>query len=90
MPKMYNAMRQVEKEEAARALHELEIKTTFLSEANGYSARRLSVVHRPGRISEPIAYEVRLKLRQVDETDEIVVKEFKFLAEAVSFYNNMK
>lgn len=77
-------------EEAARALNELEIKTTFLSEADGYDSRRLSVVHKHGRISSPISYEVRLKQRQHDETDKVTVKEFDTLYEAVRFYNNMR
>lgn len=77
-------------EEAARALYELEIKTTFLSETDGYDSRRLSVVHRPGKISSPISYEVRLKQRQHDETDKVTAKEFDTLYEAVRSYNNMR
>lgn len=82
-------MKQVSIEEANRALNEQEIKTIFLSEANGYDARRLSIVNRPGRISRPISYEVRLKIRQPDETDRIMLEEFDNLPQAVRYYNSI-
>lgn len=77
-------------EEANRALNELEVRTIFLGETDGYDYRRLTVIYKPARISCPITYEVHLKHRQSNETDKITEREFVNLPEAVRFYNDMR
>ena len=77
-------------DEAIRAMNELEVDTTFLSDTDGYSARRLSLVHRPGFITRPVVFRVRLKERQFDETDRVTKRDFDVLSNAVRFYNTLK
>lgn len=82
-------MKQVSIEEAIRAMNELEVVTTILSETDGYNARRLSMVYRPGKVMSSFAYVVRLKKRQFDETDIITEEAFDNMHAAVKHYNSM-
>ena len=80
-------VRQIPIEEAMRALNSVETISQIFTETQGYSMRKLFLVHRPARISQPISYLVRLKERQFDETDKVTEREFFNYREAVDFYN---